>query len=166
MREGDKAPDFERADHLGRPFHLAAATRHGPVVLFFYPKDGSPLCTAEACAFRDGYHQFEIANVSLVGISGDTPETHAEFARKHNLPFRLLSDADGSLRDLYVVRRTLGIVPGRTTYVIDEHRVIRLVFSSQRHAQRHVDEAIHAVKSLHNPPSQDEDGTISFEARL
>jgi peroxiredoxin Q/BCP len=150
VRVGDPAPDFERPDHQGRPFRLSAM-RGRCVVVFFYPKDYTPGCTAQSCRFRDGYEQFTAAGAEVVGISSDAPSTHAGFAGRYRLPFRLLSDADGSLRRLWGVPRTLGLLPGRVTYVVGPDGVVRHRFSSQWRIGTHVQRALDVVRSLSAP---------------
>jgi peroxiredoxin Q/BCP len=118
-----------------------------PVVLFFYPKDDTPGCTKQACAFRDDYEQFGKLDAEVIGISSDSVESHRSFAEKHFLPFTLLSDEGGKVRRLYGVSSTFGLFPGRVTYVIDREGVVRHVFSSQREAVKHVEVAL---KSLHS----------------
>lgn len=145
---GDTAPDFELPDATGRDVRLSALLRSKVVVLFFYPKDGTPVCSAEACSFRDAYQAFVEAGAEVVGISSDTVESHEGFATSHRLPFVLLSDEGGAVRRLYGVPTTLGIMPGRVTYVIDRGGVLRHTFSAQFAAQEHVDEALRIVRSL------------------
>jgi thioredoxin-dependent peroxiredoxin len=118
------------------------------VVLFFYPKDDTPGCTKEACAFRDDYEEFGKLDAEVVGISSDSVESHRSFAKKHGLPFTLLSDEGGKVRKLYGVSNTLGLFLGRVTYVLDEQGVIRHVFSSQLGAKRHVEEALKILLSI------------------
>ena len=84
-----------------------------------HPKDGSAICTKEACEFRDAYDQFAEAGAVVIGVSGDSAECHSAFAARHNLPFYLVSDADGSIRKAVGVPKTLELLPGRVTYVID-----------------------------------------------
>jgi peroxiredoxin Q/BCP len=116
--------------------------------LFFYPGDGTPVCTAEACAFRDAYTSFTDAGAVVVGVSADSLDSHREFAANHRLPFLMLSDADGQIRKVFGVPKTLGIFPGRVTYVIDKQGVVRHIFSSQLGASRHVAEALKIVEQL------------------
>jgi peroxiredoxin Q/BCP len=127
---------------------LADLYRERPVVLFFYPKNNTSICTKEACAFRDAYEDFIAAGATVVGVSGDTAASHEAFAGKHRLPFLLASDADGALRRAFGVPKTLGLIPGRVTYVIDRAGVVRHVFSGQFVADRHVREALEAVRAL------------------
>jgi peroxiredoxin Q/BCP len=87
-------------------------------VVYFYPADDTPGCTAEACAFRDSHEDFVDAGALVIGISGDSAESHEKFADKHSLPFTLLSDRGGAVRKLYGVKKTLGFLPVRATYVL------------------------------------------------
>jgi peroxiredoxin Q/BCP len=118
------------------------------VVLFFYPKDGTAICTKEACAFRDSYEEFTDAGATVVGVSSDSAESHQQFADQHRLPFLLAADSDGALRKAFGVPKTLGLLPGRVTYVIDRQGFIRAVFSAQLAAQRHVQAALDAISQL------------------
>jgi thioredoxin-dependent peroxiredoxin len=117
-------------------------------VLFFYPKDNSLVCTREACAFRDAYEDFVAAGATVIGVSGDSAESHEQFASTNRLPFLLATDLDGALRRAFGVPKTLGLIPGRVTYVIDRQGVIRHVFNGQFAADRHVREALDAVRAL------------------
>ena len=148
VRVGDPAPDFTLASATGEPVRLSDLRGHSEVVLFFYPKDDSPVCTTQACAFRDHYEAFRDAGVEVIGVSADSAESHRRFAGKHRLPFRLLSDADGSLRDRFGVPRTLGLIPGRVTYLIDKQGIVRHIFSSQFQPAKHVDEALRVLKEI------------------
>ena len=145
---GDPAPEFTWTAPTGEQSRLSDFRHERVVVLFFYPKDGSPICTKEACAFRDAYDQFAEAGAVVVGVSGDSAESHGNFASRHSLPFYLVSDADGSLRQAFGVPKSLGLLPGRVTYVIDQQGVVRLIFNSQLTAGRHVSEALRVVQEL------------------
>ena len=117
-------------------------------MLFFYPKDGTSTCTKEACAFRDAYEQFVEAGAVVIGVSADSLKSHRAFAGQHSLPFYLVSDEDGSLRKAFGVPKTLGLFPGRVTYVIGRGGVVRFVFSAQMAAARHVSQALRVVEEL------------------
>lgn len=145
-RVGERAPDFTLPRADGTPFRLSDAVRRGVVVLYFYPKDETTGCVAEACAFRDQYDVFTGAGAQVVGVSADSSESHRQFAAHHRLPFVLLSDADGAVRKLYGVGKALGILDGRITFVIDTGGVVRHVFSSRLHPTRHVAEALAMVR--------------------
>ena len=148
IQVGDHAPEFTWSARTGEQIHLSDFRDKKVVVLFFYPKDGTAVCTKEACAFRDAYDAFVEAGAVVIGVSGDSAERHSAFATQHNLPFYLVSDRDGSLRQAFGVPKTLGLLPGRVTYVIDEGGIVRLVFSSAMTADRHVSEAIKVVGEL------------------
>jgi peroxiredoxin Q/BCP len=146
---GARAPSFSLPSQNGTEVSLEALLGRGPVVLFFYPKDETSGCTAEACAFRDHYDAFQEAGASVVGVSDDAVASHRRFAERHGFPFALLSDAGGALRKAYGVPRAMGgLLKGRTTYVIDRGGVVRYVFTSLINATRHVEEALRVVRAL------------------
>ena len=145
---GDVAPDFSLPDQAGTPVRLGDLVGQKTVVLYFYPKDETPSCTIEARAFRDSYEQFSAQDAQVVGVSSDSVRSHRRFAQRHHLPFLLLSDADGAVRRLYGVEKTLGLLPGRVTYVIDRTGVVRHVYSSQLRATRHPREALMVLAAL------------------
>lgn len=145
MRPGEQAPDFTSTTHDGTTVSLAAL-RGRWVVLYFYPADDTPGCTAEACSFRDAFEDFTDAGAVVIGVSGNDAASHARFAGKHKLPFSLLSDGDGALRKAYGVKKSLGLMPGRVTYVIDPQGVVRTVFSSQLKATKHTAEALATIR--------------------
>jgi thioredoxin-dependent peroxiredoxin len=145
---GDRATDFSLPSQEGKDVSLADYRGKSAVVLFFYPKDESPICTKEACSFRDAYEDFVKAGAVVIGVSSDSAESHQAFADHHRLPFLLLADADGSLRKAFGVPKSLGILPGRTTYVIDKEGIVRLIFNSQLSAAEHVAEALKTVRQL------------------
>lgn len=145
---GDQAPDFEVTSHDGQQIRLSDYRDEKVVVLFFYPKDGTPMCTKEACAFRDAYEDFAEAGAAVIGVSADSEKRHRGFAATHGLPFHLVSDAGGSLRKTFGVPKTMGFLPGRVTYVIDKSGVVRLVFNSQMSTEGHVEEALKVVREL------------------
>jgi thioredoxin-dependent peroxiredoxin len=148
IQAGDRAPDFTAVAHDGQQVSLAEFLGKSVVVLYFYPKDETPGCTKQACAFRDAYEDFVKAGAAVIGVSGDSSESHQAFASGHRLPFLLLADRDGSLRKAFGVPKTLGVLPGRVTYVIDRDGIVRHVFSSQFQAERHVAEALEIVRKL------------------
>jgi peroxiredoxin Q/BCP len=144
---GSKAPDFTLSSQSGEMVSLRDFLGRRPVVLFFYPKDDTPGCTKEACAFRDGHEEFGKLDAEVVGVSSDSVGSHSSFAAKHDLPFTLLSDEQSKVRTIYGVPSTLGLFPGRVTYVIDAEGVVRRVFSSRLGVERHVEEALRALRS-------------------
>jgi peroxiredoxin Q/BCP len=157
VRIGDIAPDFTLPDQDGRPVRLADVVGRRSVVLYFYPKDETPGCTIEARAFRDSYELFTGAGAEVIGISSDSVRAHHRFAARNALPFPLLSDGAGAVREQYGVEKTLGLLPGRVTFVIDTAGVVRHIFSSQLQVRRHSREAAGAVQALREkqaPPSR------------
>jgi thioredoxin-dependent peroxiredoxin len=148
LKIGDRAPDFSLVSQDGKTVTLADFLGKNAVVLFFYPKDESPICTKEACSFRDAYEDFVKAGAVVIGVSSDSAESHREFAAHHRLPFLMLADENGALRKAFGVPKTLGILPGRVTYVIDKQGVVRLIFNSQLSAADHVSEALEIVNKI------------------
>jgi thioredoxin-dependent peroxiredoxin len=145
VRVGARVPDFALPSQSGETVRLGDFLGK-PVVLFFYPKDDTLGCTKEVCAFRDDFEEFGKLDAAVIGISSDSVESHDAFADKHNFPFSLLSDEGGKVRKLYGVPSTLGLFPGRVTYVVDDQGVVRHVFSSQLGVERRVQEAIGALR--------------------
>lgn len=118
------------------------------IVLYFYPKDETPGCTKEACSFRDSYQQLTELDAEVLGVSGQSVESHKSFATHYGLPFILLADVGNKVRELYGVPQSMGIMPGRVTYIIDKKGVVRHIFNSQTQAQRHVEEAKQTLAML------------------
>lgn len=149
VKVGDIAPDFTLPSQTGTPVSLKDFRGKKAVVLYFYPKDDTPGCTAESCAFRDSYQTFTDAGAEVIGVSGDSPESHQKFARKYNLPFTLLSDTGNQLRKAYgVPAAAFGLLPGRVTYVIDKDGVIRHIFNSMMNFQAHIQESMQALQTI------------------
>ena len=146
LQPGSPAPDFELNDQNGKPLRLSQFHGKKAVVVYFYPKDDTTGCTAEACAFRDDTPKFQAAGAEIIGISDDSSDSHHKFAAKYSLPFPLLSDRGGRVRKLYGVTKTFGIIPGRVTFVIDKQGVIRHVYSSQVAFKQHAEEALQALQ--------------------
>jgi len=145
---GQQAPDFALPDATGKTVRLSDFRGKQAVVLYFYPKDDTPGCTKEACAFRDQYEDLKDAGAEVIGVSSDGGESHEKFASKYKLPFLLVSDRGGVVRKQYGVPATLGLLPGRVTFVIDKQGVVRRTFNSQFQATKHVSEAIEALRGL------------------
>ncbi len=179
MIAGEKAPDFTLYDHTGRPRKLSALLSNGPVVLFFFPLASSPICTAQACHFRDLSSEFATVGAQRVGISTDTVDKQAHFAQQRSFDYPLLSDEDGVVCELFGVRRgrlaklrksVVGreaarggrhtrrrgllarLLPvRRTTFVIDTDRTILKVVSNELRASVHADQALWFLQN-HNAP--------------
>jgi len=147
---GDRAPLVALRDADGverRSDQLAGQA----LLLFFYPKDDTPGCTMEACAFRDSYAELQALGAEVWGVSGDDASSHQRFAGKHQLPYPLLVDSGNQLRRAYGVPAVLGLLPGRVTYVIDGEGIIRHVFNNLLDGPAHRREAIEALKALGAP---------------
>ena len=148
---GDQLPSFTLEDQNGEE-RKPESVRGRWLVLFFYPKDETPGCTAEACGFRDSHEELQQLGAQVWGVSGDDLVSHRRFAERHQLPFPLLSDSDQRLRRAFGVPKTLGLLPSRVTYVIDGQGVIRHVFNNLLDGPAHVREAMQVLRSLQ--PSQ------------
>jgi peroxiredoxin Q/BCP len=148
IKVGDQAPDFTLPSSAGTTISLKNFVGKKPVVLYFYPKDNTPGCTKEACTFRDSYEVFRELGAEVIGVSSDSVSSHQQFSTQYMLPFQLLSDPEEKIRKLYGVPATLGILPGRVTYIIDRQGVVRHIFNSQLNFKAHVDEAIKALKCI------------------
>ena len=148
IQVGDKAPDFTLPSQSGDEVRLFDRLGERVVVLYFYPKDNTSGCTAEACAFRDSYETFTDVGAEVIGVSSDSADKHAAFAGQHNLPFTLVADKGGRVRKSYGVPSVLGVIPGRVTYVIDRTGTVRHVFSSMTNIGQHVNDALEMVRQL------------------
>ena len=148
VKVGDRAPSFSLPDQAGTTINLDDMLGKKPIVLYFYPKDDTPGCTKESCAFRDSYEVFQDAGAEVIGISGDSSESHEKFAAKYNLPFTLLADTGNKVRSLYGVPATLFVLPGRVTYIIDQKGVVQRIFDSQLDFNGHVNESIKVIQNL------------------
>lgn len=150
--EGVPAPNFKLADEHNEPHELKEYLGK-PVVLYFYPKDDTTGCTAEACSFRDDYSAYEGSGVQILGVSPDTEKSHARFKDKYNLPFTLLADPDHKVCEMYGVwglkkmmgREYMGVL--RTTFLIDQDGMVAKVFQNVKPAE-HSKEVLEAVRAL------------------
>jgi thioredoxin-dependent peroxiredoxin len=145
LQAGDPIPNVTLVDESGTSVTFASLLDR-PTVLYFYPKDDTPGCTAEACKFRDDYEDFTAAGAQVIGVSADDAAAHARFKAKHRLPFRLLSDPNGSARAAFGVPKTLGFLPGRATFVITNGTIV-YAFNSQFAPAQHVQRALAALRS-------------------
>ena len=134
MEIGEYIPNNLGIDGEGRLVNAAADYAHTPLIIYFYPKDNTPGCTAEACSLRDGYARLRQMGYEIIGISRDTPESHKRFAAKHSLPFTLLTDVTGEVCNDFGVwqlkkmagREYMGIK--RTTFITDSgHKLTHII---------------------------------------
>jgi thioredoxin-dependent peroxiredoxin len=154
LASGDRAPQIALVDATGverRSDSLAGKA----LVLFFYPKDDTPGCTMEACAFRDSYSDLQALGAEVWGVSGDDAASHRRFASKHQLPYPLLVDKGNGLRKAFGVPSVLGLLPGRVTYVIDGSGVIRHVFNNLLDGPAHRREALAVLRQLQDEAGKD-----------
>lgn len=147
LKEGDIIPNFKAKTQSGEKFELSNYIGK-LLVIYFYPKDNTPGCTTQACSFRDQYQDFQDLGAEVIGISGDSEESHEKFAQKHNLPFILLSDGKRKLRTLFgVPTHFFGLLPGRVTYIIDKEGKVVSVFNSVK-ADIHIEHALKIVRNM------------------
>ncbi len=147
LATGDPAPLIALPDQTGVE-RRSDQLNGRALVLFFYPKDDTPGCTMEACAFRDSYSDLQAMGAEVWGVSADDAASHQRFASRHRLPFPLLVDQGNQLRRAFGVPSVLGLLPGRVTYVIDGQGVIRHVFNNLLDGAAHRREAIQALQRL------------------
>lgn len=148
LKVGDTVPAFSLLDQDGNTFNSNSVIGKQPIIIYFYPKDDTPGCTKEACKFRDEFEVFTDLNTKVIGISSDDVASHKKFSEKYNLPFTLLADTSKKVRQLFgVPSSVLGLIPGRVTYVINTKGVIIYIFKKQFGAEKHISEAIKALKN-------------------
>ena len=149
IETGSKVPAFSLPDQHGNMFDISGVIGKKNLVIYFYPKDDSPGCTKEACYFRDQFEVFNQADALIIGISGQSVESHKKFAEKYRLSYTLLSDEGDKVRRLFgVPTNFFGVMPGRVTYIADKSGTVVYVFNSQGQATKHVDEALRILKDL------------------
>jgi peroxiredoxin Q/BCP len=147
LKVGDKAPDFTLPSTTGKDFTLYNDRKDKPCIIYFYPKDFTPGCTAEACDFRDNIEFFKQFDIDVVGISRDDVETHLKFKAKHDLPFELLADTKGQVTKAFKATMPLVGVSKRITYLLDKEQNVVAVFDKLFGAKAHIQEMIKKVKS-------------------
>ena len=147
IKTGDKAPEIALKDQEGK-LRSSKELKGKTLVLFFYPKDDTPGCTAEACGFRDNFDLFKIFGAEVWGVSSDNQFSHKKFSQKHDLPFPLLSDTGNSLRESFGVPKALGILPGRVTYIIDPKGIVRYIFNNLLNGPAHVNKALQILEEI------------------
>jgi peroxiredoxin Q/BCP len=151
IKVGDLLPEFTAVNDEGKEVFSKDLVGTKSLVLYFYPKDETPGCTAEACSFRDQYKDFEDIGAEVIGVSRDSIASHQKFKAKHRLPFMLLSDNDGKLEKKFGVKRDfLGLIPGRVTYVFNAKGLLIYTFNSQLNATKHVKEALDKLRETNN----------------
>jgi peroxiredoxin Q/BCP len=150
LKVGDRIPNFSAVDANGDLFDSNTVVGKKAVVIYFYPKDGTRVCTEQACSFRDQYEDFKALGAEVIGISSDSQQSHIEFANKHHLPFILLSDSDKKIRKAFGVPNDyFGLIPGRSTYVADKDGIVQLIFDSTS-GKIHIEKALEILKKLAN----------------
>jgi peroxiredoxin Q/BCP len=148
LKIGDTIPSFTARDTNGTDFDSQNIVGKKPLVIYFYPKDNTPGCTAQACSFRDQYEDFTDLGAEVIGVSSDSIGSHQKFTKQYKLPFILLSDTDKKIRKLFGVPSGMfGLLPGRVTYVTDKNGVIQMIFDSMM-ATKHIPKALEAIKKL------------------
>jgi len=143
-----QAPLFSLNDQDGNLVELKSFLGKKTIVLFFYPQDETPGCTAEACSFRDNYIGFQAHNAQVVGISSDSEASHQKFQAKHALPYPLLSDPNGEVAKSYGVKKRFGFLKDRVSFVIDPQGVIRHAYAGQLQVHKHIDECLRAAQKI------------------
>jgi len=144
---GDKVPSFTLKNQNGKEV-IVNDLIGKPMVIYFYPKDDTPGCTKQACKFRDEFEQFKSINALVIGISGDSVESHKKFEEKYKLPFTLLADIDNEVRKLFGVPKSMIFLPGRVTYVVDKNGIVQYIFNSQFGAEKHIENSLKKLNGL------------------
>lgn len=149
LKSGDTIPNLSLKDKEGKFFKLNDLIGKAAVI-YFYPRNFTPGCTAEACEFRDKYEDFKDLGAEVVGISADTEASHSKFVAQYNLPFIFLSDSEKEARKAFGVKSSfLGMIPGRETFVFDKKGILRMRYNSLN-AAHHTTKAIEALKEMEN----------------
>lgn len=147
LKPGDAAPAFQAQDQFGKTIRLEDYRGKSTVVLYFYPKDDTPGCTAQACSLRDGHTDLLAAGVTVLGVSADDVDSHAAFAKKFSLPFSLLADPEKKIIEAYGVKAPLLPMAKRWTFIIDRKGVIREIISSVK-TKEHDKQVLEVVAKL------------------
>ena len=147
LQIGDTLPPFTLPDQEGRPINIFDLSGDKYLVVFFYPKDHTPVCTTEACTFQTHDDEFKGLHAEVVGISADSVASHRAFAARHGLTFTLLSDPKKAVEKLFGIKRNLwGLLPERITFVFNPQRTLIHSFQSQLNGKKHTQEALAAIK--------------------
>lgn len=147
LKEGNKAPEFSAQDQTGKTIRLADFRGKSTVVLYFYPKDDTPGCTAEACSLRDGHEAVIATGAVILGVSADDVQSHEAFAAKYNLPFSLLADPEHRIIEAYGVKMPLVRLAKRWTFIIDKQGLIRHIVRNVR-TQDHDRQLLELLKGM------------------
>ena len=144
---GDAIPTFKLKDQDGKPFSVATEIGKKILIIYFYPKDESMVCTKEACAFRDSFADYTKEGAQIIGINGGTVESHKKFSEHYKLPFILLSDPDNKVLKMFGVKNKF-FMTGRQTFVVDLKGKIAFSYESMLEGTAHSKQALAVVKSL------------------
>jgi len=144
LKEQQKAPDFDLESTSGNRFKLSEQLGE-PIILFFYPKNFTKVCTAEVCEFRDAFSEFRDLNVKVVGISQDSIASHHKFKKENKLPFELLSDPNGKVAKVFKATVPLIGMNRRVTYLLDKDLRVKAVYENMFTADKHVKEMINQL---------------------
>lgn len=142
LTQGQTAPDFEAKDQHGQAFKLSDFKNKKNVILYFYPKDFTAGCTAEACLFRDEYEVFMNNDTEVIGVSKDSDQSHLKFASKYKLPFKLIADEKNELHKLYEIPKFMAFIPGRVTFIINKDGKIIEIVNALFDAEKHVKQSL------------------------
>lgn len=142
---GSNLPDFTLDDQDGKPVRIHDYLGK-PLVIYFYPKDDTPVCTIEACSFEANYNEFKELDAEVFGISADSVASHKKFAARHGLTFKLLSDSEKVVEKTFGVKRNLfGLLQERITFIFDKQGKLIHTFQSQFNGKKHIREALTAL---------------------
>ncbi|MDR3696975.1 peroxiredoxin [Mucilaginibacter sp.] len=143
---GDQMPSFSLTDQSGKVFNSADHFGKNILVIYFYPKDESMVCTKEACSFRDSFNDFTKAGARVIGINGGTVASHKAFSEHYKLPFTLLSDPDNKVYHLFGVQNKM-FMTGRETFIVDLHGKIVFAYEAMMQGKKHADDALAFIKA-------------------
>jgi peroxiredoxin Q/BCP len=146
LEVGDKVPNFSLTDQNGKTFNVADHIGKDIMVIYFYPKDESMVCTKEACAFRDSFDAFTKAGAKVIGVNGGTVASHKAFADNEKLPFTLLSDPGNKVYDMFGVKGHL-MFSGRETFIVDLKGKIVYEHAAMLQGKEHADDALAFIKA-------------------
>lgn len=149
LQKGDLLPDITLEDQNGHQVSLISFKGEKPLVIYFYPKDNTRVCTAQACGFRDNYEAFQEVGAEVIGISRDSISSHKKVSENRNLPFILLSDPKKIALNAFGVPSLLfGLLPGRVTFIVNKEGVIEHTFRADFSANSHIEEALKVLRNL------------------